>query len=141
MTEIYGQDIKLDSGMQALVSAGGELLLTQDTQTGVQDIKLRLFTRLGQLFYDKEFGSLIHNWIKEENTLSSRMGFEAEVSRRVLLDERVKPGTVDCSIFEWNPSGIKAKVFWEFINENHVYNLVIETNSKMEMVIKDVNPG
>ena len=141
MSEIYGQDIKLDDGMQALVSAGGELLLTQGAETGVQDIKLRLFTRLGNLFYDKKFGALVHDWIKEENTLSSRMGFVAEVSRRILLDERVKPGTVSCSIISWDPEGIKAAVSWEFIDESHVYNLVIEVNSNMEMVIKDVNPG
>lgn len=138
--DIFGQDIKLDSSGQALVAANGELVLTQGVETGTQDIRLRLFTPLGTLFYDKEFGSLIHEWIHEENTLSARMAFCAEVTRRVRLDPRVEFGSETCSILSWDETGIKASVTWQFINEDHVQNLVIETNNKLEMVIKDVNP-
>lgn len=139
--EIFGQDIKLDKNMQALVSANGELLLTDGPETGVQDIKILVRTCLHELFYDEAFGSLIHNWIKEENTLSNRMGFIAEVEKRVQSDQRVKFSTVSCKIVVWDHTGIKATLSWEFIDQDHAYNLVIETNSNMEMVIKDVNPG
>ncbi|MBI4621033.1 MAG: baseplate assembly protein [Desulfobacterales bacterium] len=142
MDDIFGQDIKLDSDLQAVVAANGELVLTEDgPETGMQDIRLRLFTRLGELFYDIEFGSLIHDWIKEENVLANRMAFETEIQRRVQADPRVQVGSVSCSIDTWDETSITAIVSWQFIDEDHPFNLVIEYNSeKMEMVIKDVNP-
>ena len=48
-TDLWGQDIALDDSGQAKVAANGELVLTSGVETGVQDIKLRLFTRLGAL--------------------------------------------------------------------------------------------
>ena len=66
-TDLWGQDIALDDSWQARVAANGELLLTDGVATGVQDIRLRMFTRLGNLFYDREFGSLIHDWILEDS--------------------------------------------------------------------------
>lgn len=128
--------------MQALVAANGEVVMTEGAETGVQDIRLRLIIFLGTLFYDVDFGALIHNWIKEENILSARMGFEAEVKRRIEMDPRVVLGTTDCKIESWDETGITANVSWKFIDEDHPYNLVIEVNSdKMEIVIKDVNTG
>ena len=49
-TDLWGQDIALDADMQAQVAANGTLVLTDGMATGVQDIRLRLFTRLGNLF-------------------------------------------------------------------------------------------
>ena len=45
-----------------LKAYGAELVLTDGVETGVQDIKLRLIPRLGALFYDLDFGSLISDW-------------------------------------------------------------------------------
>ena len=50
-------------------------MLTSGVETGVQDIKLRLFTRLGALFYDLDFGSLISDWFYEDSTGHHTGGF------------------------------------------------------------------
>lgn len=63
--DLWGQDIALDESGQAKIAASGELILTDGLETGLQDIRLRLFTRLGTLFYDEDFGSLLHDWILE----------------------------------------------------------------------------
>lgn len=140
MEEIFGQDIRLDENMQAMVAANGELYLTEGVDTGCQDIKLRLFTPLGGLFYDKEFGSKIHLWVKDENFLSARLAFCGEVVRRLRLDTRVVVGSEACSIRTWDHTGISADVSWRFIGVDHPLNLVIEMGTgNMEMVIKDVN--
>ena len=139
--DIFGQDIRMNDTGQAVVAANGELVLSSGPGTGCQDIRIRLFTPLGTLFYDHEFGSLLHEWVKDENTLSSRMAFCAEVARRVRQDPRVKFGSESCVIRSWDETGIRAGVSWKFINETHIYNLVIQVGNDMEMVIKDVNPG
>ena len=70
--DLWGRDIALDDAGQARIAASGELILTDGVETGLQDIRLRLFTRLGTLFYDDEFGSLVHDWILEESTEANR---------------------------------------------------------------------
>ncbi len=141
MADLFGQDIKLGDDGQALVAANGELLLTDGAETGVQDIRLRLGTPLGELFYDIEFGSLIHEWSRDENTPAARQAFEAEVMRRIEEDPRVTLGTVSCSIVSFDERGFTATAQWEFIGEDHPFNLVISCdNDKKEMVILDVNP-
>lgn len=91
-SDLWGQDIALDDDGQARIAASGELILTDGVETGLQDIRLRLFTRLGTLFYDDEFGSLIHDWILEESTDSNRAAFCSEVVMRVEADPRVELG-------------------------------------------------
>lgn len=141
MSDIYGQDIKLDESGQPLVAANGELLLTDGVETGVQDIRLRLLTPLGELFYDSEFGSLIHEYFLDENVQSKRLAFEAEVERRVKDDPRVEFGTTSCSVTSWDDTGFKASLVWQFIDEDNPLNLVIAYDStNKELVIADVNP-
>lgn len=141
MDDIFGQDIKLGDDGQALVAANGELLLTDGVETGIQDIRLRLGTPLEELFYDIDFGSLIHEWFLDENTQANRDGFAAEVERRIEEDPRVIIGSAGCSISVWDDKGFTALAVWQFIEDDHPYNLVISYDSdKREMVIKDVNP-
>jgi len=142
MTNIFAQDIALDETGQARVAANGELVLTEGPETGVQDIKLRLSTYLGTLFYDKEYGSLLPDWMYAENDELARIGFAAEAKRRVNEEPRVQPGSVSCTVLLWDELSLQAEVQFSFIEENHAYNLIIEADhSKKEMVIKDANPA
>lgn len=140
--DIFGSDIKLDEDLEAVVAANGELVLISGAVTGAQDIRLRIKTPLGSLFYDVDFGSLVHNWIREENTTTNRMAFEAEVSRRVKLDPRVASGSVKCTVKSWDETGITAVLSWTFLGDSTKYNLVVFVGSdNMELVVSDVNAG
>lgn len=140
-TDLWGQDIALDNDGQARVAANGELVLTEGVETGVQDVRLRLFTRLGTLFYDTDFGSLIHDWILEESTTATRAAFCAEVAMRVDEDPRVVTGSVGCAILKWDEASLTARVSWRFIDEDRATNLVMQYNKVThELVIADAKP-
>jgi hypothetical protein len=140
-TDLWGQDIALDGTGQAIVAANGELALTDGPETGEQDIRLRLFTRLGTLFYDTEFGSLIHDWILEESTEESRAAFCAEVLMRVEADPRVVPYSVTASILTWNERQIVAAVSWRFIDVDQPFNLVMQLDkATKELIVQDAEP-
>jgi hypothetical protein len=140
-TDLWGQDIALDGAGQAVVAANGELVLTDGSATGVQDIRLRLFTRLGELFYNIEFGSLIHDWILEESTEENRAAFCAEVLMRVEADSRVVPYSVTASILKWDERNLIAEVRWRFIGEDQPYNLVMQLNKDTkELIVQDAEP-
>ena len=139
-SDLWGQDIALDDNGQARIAASGELILTDGVETGLQDIRLRLFTRLGTLFYDEDFGSLVHDWILEERTEASRAAFCSEVVMRVEADPRVELGSVSCSILRWDERQLAARVRWTFIGEDHPLNLVLQIDkSTQTAVIQDVH--
>ena len=138
--DLWGQDIALDAAGQAKIAASGELILTDGVETGLQDIRLRLFTRLGTLFYDDEFGSLVHDWILEESTDATRAAFCSEVVMRVEADPRVALGSVSCSVLLWDERRLTAWVRWTFIGEDHPLNLVLQIDkSTQTAVIQDVH--
>ena len=138
---LWGQDIALDAYGQALVAANGEFVLTDGPETGEQDIRLRLFTRLGSLFYDTEFGSLIHDWILEESTEENRTAFCMEVLMRVEADPRVMPYSVTASILTWDDRQLIAAVSWRFIDVDQPLNLVMQLDKDTEeLIVHDANP-
>lgn len=140
-TDLWGQDIALDATGQALIAANGELVLTEDVETGVQDIRLRLFTYLGTLFYDTGFGSLVFDYVQEESTQETRAAFITEVTMRVELDPRVVPHTVKASILKWDEKQLLASVRWRFIDRDQPFNLVMQLNKETkELIVKDANP-
>lgn len=114
--------------------------MTEGVETGLQDIRLRLFTRLGSLFYDQGWGSLIHDWIFEENTEGARIAFEAEVTLRVELDPRVQVGSVRTTVFTWDERTVQAEVSWTFIGEDQPSNLILRADKSVrELVVQDVS--
>ena len=140
-TDLWGQDIALDAYGQAKVAASGELVLTDGPDTGEQDIRLRLFTRLGSLFYDTDFGSLIHDWILEESTAGNRAAFCAEVIMRVELDPRVAPYSVIAAVLAWNERELAVSVRWHFIGEDQPFNLVMQLDkATRELIVQDAKP-
>jgi hypothetical protein len=140
-TDLWGRDIALDAYGQAIIAANGELALTDGPETGEQDIRLRLFTRLGALFYDVEFGSLIHDWILEESTEESRAAFCAEVLMRVEEDPRVVPYSVTSSVLMWDDRQLIAAVSWRFIDVDQPFNLVMQLDKDTkELIVKDADP-
>ena len=137
-TDLWGRDIALDDAGQARVAANGELVLTDGVETGVQDIKLRLFTRLGSLFYDLDFGSLISDWFYEDSTATTRAAFLAEVTMRVEEDPRVVVGSVKSRLLAWDERSIAVAVEWRFIDEDQPLNLVLQLDKSVrELVIRD----
>ncbi len=137
-TDLWGQDIALNEAGQARVAANGELVLTDGVDTGVQDIRLRLFTRLGGLFYDLDFGSLISDWFYEDSTATTRAAFLAEVTMRVEEDPRVKVGSVKTSLLSWDENSLTVSVSWNFIDTDQPLNLILQADKMVrELVIRD----
>ena len=139
--KLYGQDIYLDDTLQAAIAANGEAVLSDGVRTALQDIWLRLYTPYGTLFYDKNFGSRIHLFVKDENNPLNRAGLCAEVVRCLNEEPRIVFGTPTCEVLAWDPiEGITLGAGFELIDETHQFNLVFTVDSDLVMVINDVNP-
>ena len=138
--KLFGQDIALTEDFQVRTAASGELILTDGVDTANQDIRLRLFTPLGTLFYDAGFGSLVMQFIRDESSELTRAALCAEAARRIEEDAAVAPGTADCAVAAWDDSGVTLKATYRLIDEDHPYNLILSLDRQTgEMVVKDVN--
>jgi len=140
--DIFGQEILLDRSRIRVVAANGELVFCDGLAAAVQDIKLRVFTYLHGLFYDYDFGSLIPDWIHEENTKSSRLGLAAEVKRRIEMDSRVLAGTVTAKILAWDELGIKIDAAWRFWDTPEPQNMTITLERPGgRRLLEDITPN
>lgn len=140
INELWGQDIALDENNNPLVAANGELVLTSGAATPLQDIKLRLFTRLGTLFYDKEYGSLIHDFIFDENTAQNRAALLSEIIMRIEKDPRVETGKISAKILKWNEKEVQVAVNFTLIGEDTESNLLLRGDSySRTLIIEDIN--
>jgi len=138
--DIFGSDILLDENGQALVAANGELVWGDGLAAAIQDIRLRIFTYLGGLFYDQEFGSSIPDFIHDDNTKANRLSLKAEVQRRVALDSRVLSGSVTSKILKWDETGIMIEVAWSFWEVAEPQNLTITlTRPAQGRLAEDIN--
>lgn len=139
--DIFGSDILLDENRQAVVAANGELVWCDGITAAVQDIKLRVYTYLEGLFYDREFGSTIPDYIHDENTKANRLSLNAEVQRRIQMDSRVRAGSVTSKILKWDELGIMIAAAWTFWDTEEPQNLTITiTRPGKDRLIEDVNP-
>lgn len=135
--DIFGRDILLSELDQAQVSANGELIIADGETAAIQDIRLRIFTRLGALFYDQDFGSYVPDFIHDENTKENRLAFRAEVIRRLELDPRVLSGSADCQILKWDEKQIMAEAFWIFWETEKPQNLSLVLNRPLAAKVLD----
>ncbi len=138
---LYGQDFLLDGDGLVVIAASGEAGVSDGIGTVLQDITLRLKTPLGSLFYDKEFGSEIIYFVRDENTLANRLALIAEIEKRVQMDQRVVALSAAALVVSWDETGITAQVNFKIIDESHPQNLIITIDSDMSVVVSDVNPN
>lgn len=121
--DFFGSDIKLNGDGDVIVAANGELVLTNNIDTLHQDIRLRLTTGLGTLFYDSSYGSNLPLFINddEEDTTS----IEAEIIRSVEKDPRIEPYSVTAKVTGQTTDGVTVSLSWQCIGIDSVLNEVI----------------
>lgn len=139
--DIFGFDILLDERRQAVVAANGELVWCDGLTAAVQDIELRVYTYIEGLFYDREFGSTIPDYIHDENTKANRLSLNAEVKRRIEMDARVLVGSVTSKILKWDEKGIMIEAAWLFQDTEEPQNMSITLERPgQDRMIEDVAP-
>lgn len=126
---LMGSDIMVSLAdgdfLAAPVAANGELLLVSGSKTALQQVGLRLYTMLGALWYDVDYGSKVLLWIREESTQLTRQALCQEVETRVNDDPHVVPGSAACSVRDWDEAGVTLDLALQLIGEAHPYNLVL----------------
>ncbi|MDI3547879.1 MAG: hypothetical protein PWR10_1531 [Halanaerobiales bacterium] len=124
MGDIFGSDIVFNNDFELIPA--GDIEITQGLSCLAQDIIHRLLTPRGNLFYNPDYGVDIYKYINDENTLINRMGLSQDVKKEVEKDPRVKPGSVNVDIKEWDLKIIKLLVSFTPIGQNNPLNLLLK---------------
>lgn len=128
--DIFGSDIYMDDDFKPSILNNGELRLVTGTETILQDIRLRLITLKGTLFYDTTYGSDVPLFINDDEI--DNTSISSEVTRSLEADPRVEPYSVS-TVIERNMDEISIVVSFQLIGNDTPYNITIpKTNFLQE---------
>ncbi len=136
---LYGQDIQVDSDLDAALSASGEMIVTTSERAALQDIKARIETPVGGLFYDAGFGSNLIVNLYDENTETVRQQIVLEVESVIEQDPRVVIGSVAASVKSWDEKTLTIETFFRLIDDTNTYNLVVAVGQNTVRVLDDTS--
>lgn len=123
MNDIFGSDILLNDNLEVMLSSNGELQLVNGTNTVFQDIKLRLLTKKGTLFYNEDYGSNLPDFIMDDSI--DETSLVSEIIRTVESDARVEPYSVKVNILKNETGKIEAEITYQLIGYDTDINEVI----------------
>ena len=106
-----------------MLSSNGELQLVNGTNTVFQDIKLRLLTKKGTLFYNEDYGSNLPDFIMDDSI--DETSLVSEIIRTVESDARVEPYSVKVNILKNETGKIEAEITYQLIGYDTDINEVI----------------
>ena len=126
MADIYGSDIIFNDDFELIPA--GNLGTTQGIPCLMQDIIHRLLTPKGNLFYNPSYGVDIYKYINDENDFLNRMSLVQEIKKEVESDPRVKTGSANVTIRDWDLKEIKLQVSFNPIDQDNPVNLLLIYN-------------
>lgn len=126
MADIYGSDILFDTDFELVLT--GDIEITEGIPCLVQDIKHRLLTPRGNLFYNPDYGVDIYKYINDENIFMNRMALSQDIKKEVESDPRVRTGSVSVNIEDWDLKKIQLKVTFTPVEKDNPVNILIRYN-------------
>jgi len=135
--QLFGQDIMIDGDLDAALSASGEMILTTGERAALQDIKARVETPIGGLFYDQAFGSRLVLNLYDEITAAVRQMIVLELEEVIENDPRVVMGSVTAEVVSWDHRSVTVQTSFSLIGEQNTYNLVVEVGQNTVRVLDD----
>lgn len=127
---IYGTDIKIVDGELQINTEDFDLV--SGVETGVQDVIQRLSTPKGSLFYAKEYGSRLHEFIQASKDNFTIKEFVVEIKTVLKEDPRVDNESITVTIGDAT-DGFYASVTFRFLDDDNSHNLVVSADKDLNI--------
>lgn len=82
-------DIKLDDGWQLTQATNGDAPLIADTDAFLQDVKLESMTQEGELFYDRDYGWSLLDFLHSPDDETTRLEVEERVRSKLAARDEI----------------------------------------------------
>lgn len=126
-------DIELNDG-DFVITTDGDIRLLSGVECIIQDIKNELKTHIGNLFYDKEYGGEIIEFINEKDSYINRIELLQKIEDVLYKNEMIDPDTVECFIKEWSLNGIAIRVLFAINEKSSSLQIEIGKGLNIEVV-------
>lgn len=131
---MIGVDIKLESGECLL--GYEDLVLVEGEDSLIQDIRTKLLTDLGVLFYDQNFGSGMLRYLHAPNDELTRLEIKTVLKSALKTEPRIDPNSIFVNVDKKSVDEIIVNVEFIIIDANDKKNLVL--NFGEELIIYEV---
>lgn len=129
--DYMGTDIKLNDNGEILIS-NNDFSVTSGIECRLQQIKIRLFTQKGALFYDQDFGSDLHKFINANKTKSNIASFKQSVKLALFKEPLIDNDSVLVRVDD-SEKGFYAYVTFKFLDYDTVLNLVVNVDNEIKI--------
>lgn len=121
--EHLGIDMAFDGDLMPIPT--GDAQIVEGKTCLLQDLRHRLMTPKGGLWYDPSYGIDIYQYMHLEDTPINQLSLQQELQDAVEADPRIEPGSVTVLIVEWDLEKIKVQVSCRPIDGGTPINLVL----------------
>jgi len=120
-------DIKLDTDMALTAAATGDAPTVQDTECLLQELRLEAITQEGELFYDKEFGWSLLDFMQAEDNPVNRVELAARIRTKLSKHTEINPESIEV-LMKWQDGILFIQVRFRLYtnNEKQVLNAAID---------------
>lgn len=126
-------DISLDNNFQPIVAAG-DFELTSEKDGLIQIIRLEAFTQEGELFYDKEYGWSLYDFIHVNHDELVKVEIYQRCKTKMSKYEFVNQESIDINI-NFADDGIKISVGFKLLNYDEYISLTINLLDRVEIEV------
>ncbi len=130
MSRFLGTDIALDADGDFIVDTDGDLALVEGRDCLSQDIRHRVITPKGALWYAENYGVGLQQRLHSEDSSGERTEIE-KITEEELTDEpRVDPFSIEAQVTEMTGDEIKLMLEATPQGETNPLNLVVGADSE-----------
>lgn len=99
MAGLQNTDIKLDQNWQLTQAANGDAPMLTDIDCFLQDIKLESMTQEGELFYDKDYGWSLLDFLQRDNDDLTRLEIKERVRNKLLRRPEIRAEKIETEVY------------------------------------------
>lgn len=99
MAGLQDTDIKLDESWQLTQAANGDAPVITDTDCFLQDIKLEAMTQEGELFYDKEYGWSLLDFLQRNEDELTRLEIKERIRSKLLRRKQIDSERIKTEVY------------------------------------------
>lgn len=129
MSTLFGADIQLDAEGDFVIDSGGDLMIATELDCLIQDVKHRLITYPGDLFYDESYGVGVQEFTNSEDSEINRLHLTEKINLRLSDEPRIEMDSITASAVEWKNGEIIINTSFIPIGLDNPVNVTLKSNS------------
>lgn len=130
MSDSYGIDIAIDNNNE-LIMSGIDFKTVSGIDCAVQQVKVRMQTPKGSLFYDLNYGSEIYKFVQAPYTKKQLDYFVSMVKDCLKAEPLIDNDSIVIVTEGYSINSFVCKASWKFYGTDNELNLVISADKEL----------